>query len=102
MDDRRSPLGPLRVPAGKLGDDIIDLMCEIWGTTREEAREAGRRSMQKTFTLENLTPRPMRAPVGAIFFLRPDGTVDHEGLEAAKEKAEEDYLRRCKKMGVEP
>jgi len=28
----RNFVGPIKVPAGKDGDDFIDWMCRIWGT----------------------------------------------------------------------
>lgn len=49
-----------------------------------------------------VTPRPFREPVGAIFFMDLQGNFDKEAWKEASVKADEDYLRRCKELGVEP
>lgn len=88
---KRNPLGPIRVPAGKAGDDFIDWICEhVWGISREEALENGRRAMRTLIHHGPIIPRPMKAPVGAIFF-----GLDEEGIERAKVKREQDYTDGC-------
>lgn len=92
---RRNPFGPLRVPAGSVGDSLIDFLCKVYGTTREEALARGREAMRTVVRNGPVIPRPLKAPVGAIMFMRADGTVDHEAVEGAKRNAERDYTRSC-------
>lgn len=98
----RNPFDPIRIPADPGSDALLEWLAKIYGTTVEEARERGRQASKMLFTLKNLTPRPMKAPVGAIFFICSDGTVDKEGLKAAKMKNEVAYIRRCEEMGIKP
>lgn len=47
-------------------------------------------------------PRPMKALVGAVFFMDSEGNIDEEAWEKAKANAEADYIRRCEERGIEP
>jgi len=92
---KRNPFAPIRVPAGSVGDSIIDFLCKLYGTTREEALARGQEAMRTVIRNGPVIPRPLKAPVGAMMFIRADGTVDHEAVEGAKRNAERDYTRRC-------
>jgi hypothetical protein len=85
----RNPFGPIRVPAGKAGDAIIDWLCKIYGVSREEACKAGEESMKTTFRMSPVIPRPMRAPVGACLLM------DEDDIEKAKVNNELGYTKSC-------
>jgi truncated hemoglobin YjbI len=98
----RSPFEPIRVPAGPDGDAVIDLLCKLWGTTREEARKRGEEAMRTRFTLENLEVRPFPPWVPQLMFMNHRGEMDEEAWKGAQERAEAAYVERCAEMGVKP
>jgi len=76
-----NPFEPIRIPAGPEGDAILEWLAKIYGTTVEEARERGRRASQQVYHLSKVVPKPLKAPVGAIFALQYDRSEMLKGLE---------------------
>jgi len=94
----RNPFEPIRVPAGPEGDALIDWLCKLYGTTREEAERRGRESFRNVPKLGRVIPMPFPPFTPALLFMDHHGNFDRESWEAAKAKAQADYLvtlREC-------
>lgn len=87
-----NPFATITVPAGPKGDAVIDTMCRFYGISREEAERRGRESMRHCPQLGRVIPMPFRPFTPAVFFMDLEGNFDRESWEAAKTKAEANYL----------
>jgi len=73
----------------------IDRFYKFCMAVKEKILMGGEKTIKATLDAAAVIPRPMKGPVGAVFFIRNDGSVDEEGIKEAEANNEAHYTDRC-------